>query len=173
MKTILVAIDFSPVTRKVMAEAARLAWESGGRLVLLNVTAPARIGRDHDRFMKTVAEFADVGGQAAAEKCSMNKTSRVRSVRGDTVQLVGEPTQMILEEARKLAADYIVMGLHERTPLHDLGARSTVVGVLKHAPCPVLLVPGTSPAKHIHDVAPGASSHVSFLQSLRARFHPV
>ena len=47
MKTILVPVDFSPVTAHVVAHATELARRSGARMVSLNVTRPASMLADH------------------------------------------------------------------------------------------------------------------------------
>ena len=47
----------------------------------------------------------------------------------------------IIEQAQQLAADYIVIGSHGHTALHDLLAGGTASGVLKRATCPVVIIP--------------------------------
>uniref|UniRef100_UPI0040495246 universal stress protein n=1 Tax=Cephaloticoccus sp. TaxID=1985742 RepID=UPI0040495246 len=47
----------------------------------------------------------------------------------------------IIEQARKSRAAYIVIGSHGHSALYDLLAGSTATGVIKRAPCPVLVVP--------------------------------
>ena len=63
------------------------------------------------------------------------------------VQLTGAPVPLILEQAKALAADYIVMGSHGHTAFYDLLVGTTTHGVLKKAPCPVLVVPKARAAK--------------------------
>ena len=62
-----------------------------------------------------------------------------RGVETETVHRVGLPVDEILARAKK--ADYIVMGSHGHGAVYDLLVGSTTHGVLKQAPCPVVIVP--------------------------------
>jgi nucleotide-binding universal stress UspA family protein len=53
----------------------------------------------------------------------------------------GEPTREILAAAKRLDADLIVMGRHGHGNLRRAVLGSVVEGVLRGAPCPVLVVP--------------------------------
>ncbi|MSU70996.1 MAG: universal stress protein [Opitutus sp.] len=57
------------------------------------------------------------------------------------MQVNGSPVPEIIEQAQQLAADYIVIGSHGHTALHDLLAGGTASGVLKRATCPVVIIP--------------------------------
>jgi universal stress protein A len=142
MKTILAAIDFSPVTKSVLAQATALARAIRARLVLLNVVQPPMI----------VTDLAPLVGEALQLTAEIERGSRrhlheiqKRLVSGgarvDTVCLQGFPTGVIIAHAKKMAADYIVLGSHGHTAFYDLVAGSTANGVLKRAPCPVVVVP--------------------------------
>jgi len=90
---------------------------------------------------------------AATEKASARELARWRrellrrGVPSRIVQLGGVPAQVILDQARKLPADHIVMGSHGHTALYDLIAGSTTTRVLKGAPCPVVVVPAQKIAR--------------------------
>src|SRR5512147_490209 len=105
MKTILVPIDFSPVTRNVLAEAAALARKFGGRIVLLNATKPSSVLADHDAFLDTIARLdrsgtVDPTGREYTAEGDPNR----RPVPGDSVQLIGDPVTVILEQASQVRA---------------------------------------------------------------------
>jgi nucleotide-binding universal stress UspA family protein len=59
-----------------------------------------------------------------------------------------DPSSAILEEAKRSAADLIVLGTHGRTGLRRLLLGSVAEGVVRHAPVPVLLV-------HAGETGPG------------------
>ena len=61
----------------------------------------------------------------------------VRSVR--VVQ--GDPAQMILEEARKLGVDLLVVGSHSHGAAHDIPLGRTAARLLQLSETPVYLVP--------------------------------
>ena len=141
MKTILVHIDFTPVTRQVLTAAAALARDLGGRMVLLNVTRPSSVLADHDAFLDTIAALDQPGAGPAGTRHTHEGDPNDRPVPGDSIQLIGDPVRVILEQAAQLPADYIVMGSHGHTALYDCVVGSTAAGVVKRAECPVMLVP--------------------------------
>ena len=61
--------------------------------------------------------------------------------------LPGDPREVLIDEARKERADLIVVGSHGRTGLEKLVMGSVATHVVTHAPCSVLVVRRTSPAK--------------------------
>ena len=137
MKTILAPIDFSEVTQWVMTEAVELARKLNGRLVLLNVTGPKSINEDQIAFRKLLAGLHEHPLQPsyAEQLAGETGTSGGKPVSGDSFQLIGEPVPVILEVAKRLGADYIVMGSHGRSRLYDLVFGSVAEGVIREAPC--------------------------------------
>jgi nucleotide-binding universal stress UspA family protein len=65
----------------------------------------------------------------------------------ETVVLVGQPVAVILEQARKIGADYIVMGSHGHGKLYDFLVGSTASGILKKARCGVIILPSADPLR--------------------------
>lgn len=141
MKTILVPIDFTPVTPHVLEEAATLARDLDGRMVLLNVTRPSSVLSDHDAFMDTISGMDQPGAGSGRLRHTHEGDPAERPVPGDSIQLIGDPVGVILEQAAQLPADYIVMGSHGHSAIYDCVIGSTAAGVVKRAECPVMLVP--------------------------------
>jgi len=142
MKTVLVPVDFSPLTKRVVAEATALARALDGRVVLLNVTQPVALVADYTAFLDNIAEVNDMVAKAAKRELSALETKvETEFCRVESIQLTGAPVPLILEQAKKLSADYIVIGSHGHTAFYDLLVGSTASGVLKRATCPVVVVP--------------------------------
>jgi nucleotide-binding universal stress UspA family protein len=142
VKTILVPIDFSPVTQQVVAQAVILGRALAARMVLLNVTTRRSEFTDHAAFVRMIARFEPGGARGGIRKNhAADGTSIVKPIQGASLQLVGDPAEVILEQATRLSADYVVMGSHRHTALHEFVVGSTTGGVLKHAECPVVVVP--------------------------------
>jgi universal stress protein A len=134
MKTILVPVDFSRTTKSVVTFAAELASCAGARMTLLNVTRPEVLLKEHTKLEELVERvFArrDPPGQ----------------VSGDSLEMIGKPPAVILDQARRLAADYIVMGAHRPTNLAGKGIGRTARDVIRDAECPVILVPAPKPRR--------------------------
>jgi nucleotide-binding universal stress UspA family protein len=143
MKTILAAIDFSAVSQRVVAEALELADAVNGRVVLLHSVPPSPIiATDLVPLVGTALYLTDDVAKAADRH--LRRIRRDQKDRGkliETICLSGFPVQHIISTAKKLRANYIVIGSHGHTALHDLVVGSTASGVLKRASCPVVVVP--------------------------------
>lgn len=142
MKTILTPVDFSSITRSVIAAAAALARTQCGCIVLLNVTQPPLITAEYAPYLENLGQIVMAAKKAAARQL----IRQAQGLKGEglavrTVHCTGSPVQFILQQADKLAADYIVMGSHGHTAFYDLLVGSTTHGVLLKSPCPVLVVP--------------------------------
>jgi len=146
MKTILVPVDLSEACPPVCDAACDLARLMDARLLLLHVVQPPPV-------MVTEIYALDAGQAeemlAAAEDAGVNRLRELaarcvkRGVEAETVHRIGLPVVEILSRAKK--ADYIVMGSHGHGAMYDLLVGSTTRGVLKKAPCPVVIVPEKRP----------------------------
>jgi nucleotide-binding universal stress UspA family protein len=149
MKTILAPVDFSSVTDGVVAEAARLARALDARVVLFTVIQPPVLSYDYAPIMENIAEITAAGEKAAARNLArLEDVLKAQSVAVESEQLIGPPTRLIVDQAEKSRADYIVMGSHGHTAFYDLLVGSTTHGVLMRAKCPVVIVPASKEKKH-------------------------
>ena len=71
--------------------------------------------------------------------------------------MYGDPPGKIVEAAKDLQADLIVMGTHGRTGLNRALVGSTAESVLRSAPCPVILVKSVSSSCAGNATDPGVS----------------
>lgn len=82
-----------------------------------------------------------------SEKAAAKNLERLRDqlagsgVAVDTSLVTGAPIPHILKTAEDQKADFIVMGSHGHTAFYDFVVGSTTHGVLKAAPCPVVVLP--------------------------------
>jgi universal stress protein A len=143
MKSVLAAIDFSPVSRTVVRIAAELARGIAGQLVVLHVVQLPRI---------ISTDIAPLVGEALQLTAEVERSARrhLRNIqkrladRGDMVETVccqGPSVPNIIRQATELDTGYIVLGSHGHTAFHDLVMGSTTSGVLRRSPCPVVVVP--------------------------------
>ena len=142
MKTILVPIDFSPVTKAVVDEATALAQSSKGRIVLLYVVQPPVLVAEYGGVIEDVVPLIEAAEKAATQLLAQWRDHLKESdVTTKTLKVEGFPAKEIVDQAKTLEADYVVMGSHGHTAFYDLLIGSTTSGVLKKAPCPVVVVP--------------------------------
>ena len=142
MKTILAPVDFSDVSEAVISTAQLLAEAVHGRIVIISIVQPPVLTSDFAPMTEDIGEILALREKTAERQLSRLATQlRTPTLPVETVQLTGLPAPLILEQAQKDDADYIVMGSHGHTALYDLIVGSTTHQVLKKASCPVMIVP--------------------------------
>lgn len=148
MNTVLVPVDFSRVGRFVLTEAIKLVRATKGRIVLLHVVQPPTVMTDYGPLLENIVQFTTEAEKDAARHLSRLKaTIKESGIRVETVLRTGVPVAHILEQAKQIGPDYIVIGTHGHTAIYDLVVGSTTQGVLRRATCPVLVVPAPGVAK--------------------------
>lgn len=142
MKTILAPVDFSEITDGVIAEASALARALNGRIVLFSVIQPPVVMGEYAPLMENIAEI-NAAGEKNTDRhfAKLEAKLRAAGLAVETDHAVGSPVTLIVEQAAKIGADYIVMGSHGHTAFYDLLVGSTTHGVLTRAKCPVVIVP--------------------------------
>jgi nucleotide-binding universal stress UspA family protein len=141
MKTVLVPIDFSEATPRVLAAATAQARAFGARLVLLHVIEPEPdfVGFEPGPAAVRVAAARDAERDLAKLEAAREQVAREVAVEARQVQ--GPIVDKIVEEARQHGAELIVLGSHGHGALFELLVGSVTSGVLRQAACPVLVVP--------------------------------
>lgn len=137
LQTLLLATDGSEHSMAAMSQAFNLASACSTKIYALTVVdsnpeyaslAPSLVERAAANAREILA-----GVKAAAEKQGLNC---------ETVAHTGEdPAHFIIEEAKKVGADMIIMGKHgTKTGLRRFFMGSVTAKVINEAPCSVLVV---------------------------------
>lgn len=137
MKKILVAHDGSDAADKALLEAASIAEKFGAELTILSVVPNlcfTEIGTDCETVMNLFR--AEVSGVMEGVK----KILKEKGIDAKTVILEGSPSDVIVDHARGMGMDLVVVGstgknATERTVLGSVSSR-----VAANAPCSVLVV---------------------------------
>jgi nucleotide-binding universal stress UspA family protein len=145
MKTILVPVDFSDVTPRVLNTAIAYAKALGSKIYLLHVAAPEPDFVGYDPGPQTVRDQVAEHLREEHEKLQLlEKQIKNQDVQAEALLIQGPTIEKIVEEARRLEADLLVMGSHGHTALYDLVVGSVTEGVLHKLSRPVLVVPSTN-----------------------------
>ena len=142
MNTLLVAVDFSDASRKVVAFVEDLARQLSAKVVLLHVVEP-------------VASYVPVGAAMdvieTAPPPVMEEDLKSQQIHLDrlgagipnaeTVAVIGLAADEIVSQAEERGASFIILGSHGHGALYHLFAGSVVTGVLKRSHVPVIVVP--------------------------------
>lgn len=142
---VLVPIDFSDATALVVETAVAHARAFGGSLHLLYVSEPmpGLVPQEDLGVMPMLQPVAPI----LPERSQVDRLEEWRkkvAERGVPVEATerrGAVVHEIWEQAREDDARLIVMGSHGHGAMYDLLVGSAAHGVLKHATCPVLIVP--------------------------------
>ncbi len=141
LKRILVPVDFSPLSKKALQYAVRLAREFNAEVSLFHVIEP-QIPPAFDGFMIAPPSVSNGTSASCANRlktlASSARTAGVTRV-GSTVRS-GLPAHEIVEAAKELDVDLIVIATHGYTGWKHFCIGSTAERVVRAAPCPVLVV---------------------------------
>ena len=137
-RRILIAVDESPIAAHAADVGAQLATALGAELARVYVVDPTQ----------TVAPDSGVPAAdliALAEKDAKRLLAgfRQRAPQGNPsleFVAVGKPASEIVKTAKEWPADVIVIGSHGRHGLERALLGSVAEGVMRHAPCSVLVV---------------------------------
>jgi nucleotide-binding universal stress UspA family protein len=149
MKSILVPVDFSDVTLKVVKAAIHLAKPFQSRITLMHVTeiTPQILGIGPAPEAVPTPTLEESAESGVTEKLArLEELVTAVGLDSNSVELQGAPVESIMSQAEKSRVDLIVLGSHSRGPLYHLFVGGVTEGVLKRARCPVLVVPLSDPA---------------------------
>jgi nucleotide-binding universal stress UspA family protein len=145
MKTILTAVDFSPVTPKVLEGASALARATGVGILLLNVVEPAAayvpVGAAMDVITAPIPLEPPDMEAVKARLEELATPLRAAGAPVETLAVTGLPADEILAVAGDSGAGMIVLGSHGHGAVYQLFAGSIVTAVLHKARIPVTVIP--------------------------------
>lgn len=135
---ILIAVDEQPIAEHAAQMGVELAKALGAELALITV-------------VDTSADYAADGGIMGEDVTAQIERDARRSLAGlcrrlsvppSTLEFVenGAPAAEIVKAAKEWPADLVVVGSHGRGGIERALVGSVADAVLRHAPCPVLMV---------------------------------
>ena len=149
---LLVGVDLSEATEKIVEKAEEFAKELSAQVWLIHITKPEPAdlyiaGHEPDviesevdpqrvrssiakRFHNEHRQIQEIADQL--RKAGLETTALL--VQGATVEAM-------LEEASKLGIDMIIVGSHGRSAMYKLLVGSVSEGIIHNSECPILVVP--------------------------------
>jgi universal stress protein A len=145
-KTILVPIDYGEPSRHALERAVAMARALHSKLVL--VFAWAAPYADLPLSSEHVTAEQKTVFDLVRKECEDTMVGFIRQIQSDVQDVdlswyivSGDPGKVILEQAAALHVDLIVIGSHGRKAAARWLLGSVAEAVVRHAPCPVLVVP--------------------------------
>jgi nucleotide-binding universal stress UspA family protein len=148
IRRILVPTDFSNYSRAALQYAVRLAKRFDAQLTLMNVIHPNYFVTNGDYIaLDYPSLLVEVRRAAKHDLASLVKETAFQGVPFRALIDEGHPGDRIVDYAEKCGADLIVSATHGRTGLRHALIGSTAEYVVRHAKCPVLVVPRSASTK--------------------------
>lgn len=152
MSQIVAATDFSARSQRALRRAGRFARQISAELTLLHVV-------DDDQPEKLIELESHEADKFMNEQIA--SISELRGVQCRAVVASGEAFNGILQIAKDIFADLIVMGAHRKKILHDVFIGTTIERVIRTGPFPVLMVNADSEHSYHSVLAPVDISELS------------
>lgn len=138
IRRILLATDLSAASEGATDQALQLARDLRAELLVVSVIDPAPTIGASPPFARMDQRRASREGAAQA----IVVKGRRAGVNVHFLVWEGEPGPAIVEAAIAEAADLVVVGTHGRSRVGRLVLGSVSDHVVRHAPCPILIVRG-------------------------------
>ena len=137
---ILVPIDFSDCSKKALRYAVPLAKQFGATITLLHVVhVNYSAGPEFGAIDFPLIE-ADLRKSAEKQLGQLAATEIQQQAVAQTLVRIGQEVAEIVDSARKLKSDLIIISTHGRTGLKHVFMGSVAENVVRRATCPVLVV---------------------------------
>ena len=138
---ILVGVDESLFSQAALDWVKRVPWPPGTSIRVVSASPPVFVGTEEASAPAVVAQLIQDQNRMHTEIAG--RAARALEASGWTVEpvmIAGDPRSTLVEEARKIGADLLVVGSHGRSGLSRLVLGSVASYVASHAPCSVLIV---------------------------------
>jgi nucleotide-binding universal stress UspA family protein len=141
IRLLLVGTDFSACARAALDLAVEIAAPVAGTILLVHAyELPVYPLPDGTILGLDVDAIARIERSVDEELEAERHRVSARGVPITAVRCDGNPQEVLLHEARSRGADLILVGTHGRSGLRRVLLGSIAEGVLRAAPCPVVVV---------------------------------
>jgi len=145
MKVLVVPLDFSDATDKVLEATLSLATALSAQVYLLHVVEPIAtavpVGASMDVLSTSTMDTVQEPEVFRKRLEDLALPLREKGIHVECEAVLGLASEDIVAVADRVGAEMIVLGSHGHGALYHLFAGSVSTATLKHSKCPVLFVP--------------------------------
>ncbi len=142
MKNIVVAINFDTNDQKVLDMALALGKAFNAKLWVLHIAAPDPDFVGYEAGPQSVRDARAVELRTEHKRIQeLAATLEKKGVPSEGLLIQGATVDTLIEEAKELRADLLIVGRRKHDFLHKTFRGSISKGVLKKSKIPVLVVP--------------------------------
>ncbi|PTX44306.1 nucleotide-binding universal stress UspA family protein [Christiangramia gaetbulicola] len=142
LKNIMVAVDFNDSIGELMVYADNLAEKFGSKVWVLHVADPEP---DFVGYEPGPQYIRDIKADEYREEHRNLQEVCKNFLSEDTVKeallIQGSTVETVVEEAKKLNIDLLIVGTHKHSFLHNLLQESVSMELIKKAEIPILTIP--------------------------------
>lgn len=140
-RSVLVPVDFSSLSESALQRAKQMALQFGSKLSVLHVVEPIIHPVE---YAIVPLEMEEINVQQVKERQTrldaLKQEFEAEGVECRAEVKLGKPWHAIVDYAKKMKCDLIVIPTHGHTGPRHLLMGSTAERVVQHAPCTVLVV---------------------------------
>ena len=142
IKNILVAIDLNDTYGSLMDHAESLSLKFGSKLWVVHVAEPDPDFVGYEPGPQYIRDFkAEEFREEHRNLQTICDSFLDRDIKAEALLIQGSTVETLLDEAKKLAADLLIIGTHEHSFLQDLFSESVSLKLFKRARIPILAIP--------------------------------
>jgi nucleotide-binding universal stress UspA family protein len=139
---ILVAVDLSPGSEKVVDTAGRLAKLMAAKVYVVHIAEPEPDFVGYDAGPEVVrTQVAEELHREHREVQALARHLREQDIDATALLIRGPTVDTALKEAASLEAGLIVVGSHGHGAVYDVLVGSYSAGIIRRSELPVLVVP--------------------------------
>lgn len=140
--TILVAVDLSPASAKVVEAAGRVAKLTAAPVYVIHTAEPEPDFVGYDAGPEVVrTQVAQELRREHRDVQALAETLRKDGIDATALLVRGPTVETTLKEAENLGAELIVVGTHGHGAVYDVLIGSYSAGIIRRSKLPVLVVP--------------------------------
>lgn len=141
--TVLIAVDESSAVPLIVDFVVNHNWAEGTRFRIIHAVAP--IMMDHPMasyplFLESVESDVRQYAEKLLDRVKSEIQKKIPAHQITTEVIAGPPAEVIIDEAKIVKADLIVVGSHGRSGFTRFFLGSVSGAVASHAPCNIMIV---------------------------------
>ena len=144
-RKILCATDLNPESSEAVRKAVQLAHQYNSKIIMLNIHEEFMTKEEMGMLRVSIdamkLEIETIALKAKKEMSEVIKKLHAEDIEVEYIIKEGKSHQVICQEAQRIQADLIIMGVSEKNIVSNFIFRSTASFVIEHVEIPVLVVP--------------------------------
>ena len=144
-RKILCATDLNTVSSDAVLKAVQLAHQYDSKIIMLNIQEEF-MNKEEMGMLRVSIDTMKSEFEHTALKAKNEMKETIENLHAEDIQVEynireGKANQVICDEAERVQADLIIMGVSDKNILSNIIFRSTASLVIEHIKIPVLVVP--------------------------------